>query len=141
VAHFLIRAAAGAPLILYGDGMQVRDILFVDDLVDAFLAAHQQIDRTAGRAFNIGGGVSNTTSLLEFVDLITEICGARPSLTFSAWRPGDQRYYVSDIRAFGETVGWAPRVGVREGLERLHRWVLALRERSAPKALAAVSAP
>ena len=141
VAHFLIRAASGAPLIFYGDGMQVRDILFVDDLVDAFLLAQQHIDRTAGKAFNIGGGVSNTTSLLELVDMIGELSGSRPAVTFSAWRPGDQRYYVSDIRAFGEAVGWAPRVGVREGLERLQRWVHALRERSVSKPLVAASAP
>lgn len=141
VAHFLLRAAAGAPLTLYGDGMQVRDILFVDDLVDAFLAAHRHIDRTAGKAFNIGGGAANTTSLLELVDLIGELCGARPHVSFSAWRPGDQRYYVSDIRAFGEAVGWVPRVGVREGVERLYRWVLTMRERGPSKPLASASAP
>ena len=141
VAHFLLRAAAGAPLTLYGDGMQVRDILFVEDLVDAFLAAHRDIARIAGRAFNIGGGAANTTSLLELLSVLGELCGVQPTVTFSGWRPGDQRYYVSDVRAFGDAVGWAPRVGVREGLERLYRWVLAMRDRGQARPAAAVSAP
>src|SRR6185437_10730839 len=70
VAHFLIRALEGEPITLYGDGMQVRDVLFVDDLVDAFLLARKHMDRIYGQAFNIGGGPANTLSLLELVDLI-----------------------------------------------------------------------
>jgi CDP-paratose 2-epimerase len=123
VAHFLFRAAQGAPITLYGDGMQVRDVLFVDDLVDAFLAAERGIEKISGQAFNIGGGVSNTLSLLELVDRIGLLMGAPPAVSFSAWRPGDQRYYVSSTRAFGEATGWFPKISVREGIERLHRWV------------------
>ncbi|EYF03200.1 NAD-dependent epimerase/dehydratase [Chondromyces apiculatus DSM 436] len=141
VVHFLLRAVAGAPLTLYGDGMQVRDILFVEDLVEAFLAAHRNIGRIAGRAFNIGGGVANTTSLLELLRVLGELCGVQPTVTFSGWRPGDQRYYVSDVRAFGDAVGWAPQVGVREGLERLYRWVLAMQDRGQARPAATVSAP
>src|SRR5881227_673504 len=75
VAHFLIQALANSPLTIYGDGRQVRDILFVEDLVDAFLLAHQNIDALAGQAFNIGGGAGNTVSLLELLALITELQG------------------------------------------------------------------
>jgi CDP-paratose 2-epimerase len=135
VAHFLFRAAYCAPITLYGDGMQVRDVLFIDDLVDAFLAAERGMRGTkgiAGRAFNMGGGAGNTLSLLELVDAIGRLSGAVPAISFSAWRPGDQRYYVSDTRAFSEATGWAPRVSVREGLERLYRWILSEKASKAP---------
>jgi CDP-paratose 2-epimerase len=137
VAHFLIRALAGEPITLYGDGMQVRDILYVDDLVDAFLLAHAHMPKIGGQAFNIGGGVGNTMSLLQLLDLIEEFGGVRPLTRFGAWRPGDQRYYVSDVRKMREATGWTPRVGVREGVRRLHDW---LRENSVVKRRAAIGA-
>src|SRR3569623_3428752 len=92
VAHFLIRAIEGSPNVLYGDGMQVRDVLFVEDLVDAFLLAQANMDALTGQAFNIGGGAANTTSLLALLDLIGEIHGEKPTVAFEGWRPGDQRY-------------------------------------------------
>jgi CDP-paratose 2-epimerase len=130
VAHFLLRAASGAPITLYGDGMQVRDVLFVDDLMEAMLAAGRHMDRISGRAFNIGGGPANTTSLLELCDLIGELRGVRPEVSYSGWRQGDQRYYVSDTRAFERATGWAPRVSVRDGVARVHQWVISTRARA-----------
>ncbi|RJP14337.1 MAG: NAD-dependent epimerase/dehydratase family protein [Candidatus Abyssobacteria bacterium SURF_5] len=124
VAHFLIRSLQGEPIILYGDGKQVRDILFVEDLIDALLLAHKHIDIVCGRAFNIGGGTNNTTSLREILDLIAELRGERPEIKFGPWRKGDQRYYVSDTRAFNAATGWTPKTSVREGVEILHRWLL-----------------
>jgi CDP-paratose 2-epimerase len=123
VAHFLIRALAGRPITLYGDGMQVRDVLFVDDLVDAFLLAQQRIGELSGQAFNIGGGPRNATSLLELIDLIGDLHGKRPEVRFGEWRTGDQRYYVSDTRRFQRATGWAPKVGVRDGVEQLYEWL------------------
>jgi CDP-paratose 2-epimerase len=123
VAHFLIRAMEGQPIILYGDGRQVRDILCVDDLVDAFLLAQQYMPTDSGQAFNIGGGSGNTVSLLELIDLIGELLGYEPEIEFAAWRQGDQRYYVSDTAKFQRTTGWRPRVSVQDGLERLTRWL------------------
>jgi CDP-paratose 2-epimerase len=133
VAHFLIRAMEGQPITLYGDGRQVRDILFVEDLVDAFLAARQKIRTLKGQAFNIGGGPTNTTSLLELMELIAELEGRAPSVEWGDWRPGDQRYYVSDITRFREAAGWEPGVGVAAGVRRLHAW---LREAQPVPALA-----
>jgi CDP-paratose 2-epimerase len=123
VAHFLIQAIQGRPLTLYGDGKQVRDVLFVEDLVDAFLLAREHARRVSGRAFNVGGGPRNTTSLLELLDLVAELRGARPRVTFDDWRVADQRWYVSDPRAFSRLTGWEPRTGVREGVARLHAWL------------------
>jgi CDP-paratose 2-epimerase len=136
VAHFLIRALQGEPITLYGDGMQVRDILYVDDLVDAFLLAQANMPKVGGQAFNIGGGVGNTMSLLQLLDLIEEFHGVRPQTRGGAWRPGDQRYYVSDVRKMKEATGWTPRVGVHEGVRRLFDW---LRENSAKRRAAVVS--
>jgi CDP-paratose 2-epimerase len=124
VAHFLIRALQGIPITIYGDGRQVRDILFVDDLVDAFLAALNHIEAVAGSAFNIGGGAENTISLLELLALIERIHGSKPETEFELWRPADQQYYVSDIRRFSNQTGWSPKVRVSEGIERLHRWLI-----------------
>ena len=124
VAHFLIRALKHQPITLYGDGMQVRDILFVDDLVNAFLLALANIEKLSGHAFNVGGGPDNTISLLELLQLIGGLHEKEPHVRFSSWRPGDQRYYVSDFRKFHAKTGWLPRIPVLEGVERLHGWLL-----------------
>ncbi|HEX7839147.1 MAG TPA: NAD-dependent epimerase/dehydratase family protein [Kofleriaceae bacterium] len=123
VAHFLLRAIAGAPITIYGDGRQVRDVLFVDDLVDALIRAWARIDAISGRAFNIGGGPGSTLSLVELLDLIGALRGRRPEIRFEPWRQGDQRYYVSDIRAFAAATGWQPRTGPRAGVCALHGWL------------------
>jgi CDP-paratose 2-epimerase len=123
VAHFLISAMKRRPLTIYGDGRQVRDLLFVEDLVDALLLAQAHARTLGGRAFNIGGGARNAVSLIELLGLITELTGDRPSIEFAAWRAGDQRYYVSDCRRFQSATGWASRSGVREGLRRLYEWL------------------
>jgi CDP-paratose 2-epimerase len=124
VAHFLIRAIEHQPIILYGNGKQVRDVLFADDLIDALLLAQERMGRLHAQAFNIGGGPGNTVSLLELLDLIAELAGEHPRVSYGGWRPADQRYYVSDIRRFGRATGWGPRVDVREGVARLYRWLM-----------------
>jgi CDP-paratose 2-epimerase len=127
VAHFLIRAIEKRPVTIYGDGCQVRDILFVEDLVEAMLAAHDAIDQLAGQPFNIGGGPRNTISLNELLALIERLTGCRPAASFDAWRTADQRYYVSDVGKFERATGWSPKVGVNEGIERLYNWLIAAR--------------
>ena len=124
VAHFVIQALKRRPLTVYGDGLQVRDVLFVDDLVDAMLLAHDRIDVTAGEAYNIGGGRANTISLLELLDLLGELMGERPEYDIEPWRPADQRYYVSNPAKFTAATGWRPRTSVREGVERLAAWLI-----------------
>jgi CDP-paratose 2-epimerase len=123
VAHFALRALEGQPITLYGDGKQVRDILFVDDLVRAFLLAQSHMDGLAGQAFNIGGGPENTTSLLELTQLIAELQGEPLPLQFSEWRAADQRFYVSDTRRFCKATGWRPRVSVSAGVSQLYDWL------------------
>jgi CDP-paratose 2-epimerase len=123
VAHFVIRSLGGKPITIYGDGRQVRDILFIDDLVDAFLLAQQHMKKLSGSAFNIGGGPANSISLLELLDLLGELHGGDLVVRFEDWRAADQRYYVADTGKFSTLTGWQPRVGVHEGLRRLYEWI------------------
>jgi CDP-paratose 2-epimerase len=127
VAHFLIRALEERSITVYGDGRQVRDILFVNDLVDALLTCQKHMPALSGRAFNIGGGPANTISLIELLEGIGRIQGAMPETEYAPWRVGDQRYYVSDTRAFHTATGWRARVPVGEGVARLHQWLSAQR--------------
>lgn len=123
VAHFLLQALRDEPITLYGDGRQVRDVMFIDDLVEAMLLAHSHIHTIRGEAFNIGGGTKNTISLLEFTEMIVDVCQKPVNVTFAAWRLADQRYYVSDIKRFQAATGWKPLVPVRRGIELLYKWL------------------
>ena len=123
IAHFLRAALAEEPITVYGTGKQLRDVLFVTDVIDALLLAQQHVSVLRGRAFNIGGGPQNTASLIEVLDLIEELAGVSPRMRFADWRPGDQPWYVSDIRAFGTATGWQPRIRSRDGMRRLLRWL------------------
>jgi CDP-paratose 2-epimerase len=134
VAHFLIRALQGRPISIYGDGRQVRDLLFVDDLVEALLLAQRCMPTESGQAFNIGGGPANALSLMEVLELIGQLTGRQPATTFDSWRLGDQRYYVSDTGKFSARTGWRPTIGARDGIARLAEW---LRQADRPAALAA----
>jgi CDP-paratose 2-epimerase len=124
LTHFLIQSISDLPVTIYGDGEQVRDILWVEDLVDAFLLATENMSRLAGRAFDIGGGKGNTVSLLELVDGIEEIQGQRPELRFADERSTDQRYYVPDIRKFSEASGWKPKSDWRKCIRQLYQWLI-----------------
>jgi CDP-paratose 2-epimerase len=123
VAHFLCSALLHRPITIYGTGQQVRDLLFVGDLVDAFLAAEERMTCIRGRAFNIGGGLRNTASLLEILDFVDRVAGPLAPLSFAETRPGDQPYYVSDTSSFTAATGWRPRVTIQEGLHRLAEWL------------------
>jgi CDP-paratose 2-epimerase len=125
VAWFIIAAVTSKPITIYGNGKQVRDLLHVDDLVRAFQLATEQIELTAGQVYNLGGGLANALSVwAEFGPLLSEIVG-RPitPAAYQNWRPGDQPVFVADIGKACHDFGWAPRVGVREGIERLVAWV------------------
>lgn len=125
VAHFLRCALQEQPLTIFGDGRQVRDVLFVEDLIDAFELARRHLDSLSGQAFNIGGGPRHTLSLLELIERIEACAGPFASIVFADWRVGDQRYYVSDVTRFAAATGWVPRTSVTQGLHALHAWLQA----------------
>ena len=116
VAWFMIASQLGRPITIYGDGKQVRDILFIDDLLDAYDAAFAQPDKAAGRAFNIGGGVRNVVSLLELLAFIEQRSGSKIRAGSADWRPGDQKVFISDIRRARAELGWSPRGQLSRGL-------------------------
>jgi CDP-paratose 2-epimerase len=129
LAHFIISAGTGAPITIYGDGKQVRDVLFVEDLVRALRGAVDKITVTAGKVYNIGGGPSNTLSVWkEFGQLLAELNGEAVRVSYRDWRPGDQPCYVSDIRNVGRDLGWTPEVDKRAGIRRLWEWVSSNKE-------------
>jgi CDP-paratose 2-epimerase len=130
IAHFLRRSIEARPISICGDGLQVRDILFIDDLVDAFLLAQENMPIISGHAFNIGGGCGNTISLVELLSLIENMHGRLPAIHTEDWRQGDQRFYVSDIRKFKAMTGWSPKVSAPDGIRRLYEWLVS--EYSAP---------
>jgi len=121
VAYFTIASVLNKPIILYGDGKQVRDVLFIDDLVKAFENTTKNIGKTKGKMYNIGGGPNNTISLLELLRLLKKF-GLNPIYSFSDWRPADQKVYISDIRKAKE-FGWKPQVNPEEGVKKLLEWV------------------
>ncbi|MDQ4078605.1 MAG: GDP-mannose 4,6-dehydratase [Chloroflexota bacterium] len=124
VAWFIIAALKGRPITIYGDGKQVRDILYIDDLLDAYDTAVAQIDRAAGQVYNVGGGPENTLAIWsEFGPLLEEVMGRPIPVSYADWRPGDQHVYISDIDKIRRDLGWTPKVGVREGITRLHNWI------------------
>jgi len=135
VAHFLLRTLAGESITVYGDGAQVRDVLWVEDLVDAFVRVRDQIDELSGCVFNIGGGVENAVSLLEVIELTGEIHGRRPRIEFAPARAGDQRYYVADTGRLCRATGWRQQTGFADGIEELYRRFLAQGVRRHPAAV------
>jgi CDP-paratose 2-epimerase len=123
LAHFLISAVLDRPIAIYGDGYQVRDALYVDDAVAAYLLALDNIEVVAGKAFNLGGGRANALSLRELLRHLRDMTGRMPVVSYHPWRPGDQRWYVSDTAAIATALGWRARVDVRSGLTKLLEWV------------------
>lgn len=125
-AHFVIAAVMGRPLNIYGDGKQVRDMLYIDDLVSAYLAALERIDQVAGSIYNIGGGPANSLSIwAEFGPLLEKLTGNTIQVAYGDWRPGDQPVYISAIEKAAAELGWRPQVNVAEGMARLVAWVRA----------------
>jgi len=124
VAWFTIATITGKPITIYGDGKQIRDILYVTDLVNAFDSFLQRKNQLSGEVFNMGGGPENTISLLELLDMLEQLTGKRSKITFSNWRPSDQKVYVSNISKAKEKLRWSPKVSPKEGVEKLVNWVL-----------------
>jgi CDP-paratose 2-epimerase len=123
LAHFILRSILGEPLTIFGDGLQVRDALHIDDAARAWIAVLDHIQAVRGQVFNLGGGADNAISLLELIREIERMRGTAPMFSFDQWRPGDQPWYVSRIDAIASAVGWRPKVPLRHGLRSLLDWL------------------
>ena len=122
-AWFAICSEFKKPLTVFGDGNQVRDVLYVDDLLDLYEMAILNIDKAKGQVFNAGGGPKNTLSLNELIKILDG--GSRPALKVSHgdWRPGDQKVFICDIAKATRLLGWTPKIAPKEGVERLSKWI------------------
>jgi CDP-paratose 2-epimerase len=126
VAWFIIAAVTGRPMSIYGDGKQVRDVLHVYDLNDAYDLAIQKIDEIKGEVFNLGGGPENTMSIwTEFGPMLEKLLGRKLPVTWGDWRPGDQKVFIADIRKAEKVLGWKPKYNVEKGVKQLFDWVSA----------------
>jgi CDP-paratose 2-epimerase len=123
VAWFSIRAILGKSVTVYGNGKQVRDVLFIDDLINAYDLAVKNIKKTAGKIYNIGGGAENSLSLLETFLILERLSGKKMNYKFSKWRPGDQKIFVSDNSLAKKDFDWEPKIAVQEGVKKLFNWL------------------
>lgn len=123
VAHFGRALYGSGPITIYGDGHQVRDILWIDDLVEAMRLAMGKIDTVAGEVFNVGGGAANAVTVRGVIGRLQEITGCDVPIHTSDWRPGDQRIYVSDTAKLERVLGWKARTSWKAGLENLVDWL------------------
>ncbi len=124
VAHFVIATVLNRPINIYGDGKQVRDLLHVNDLIQAYDIGMQKIDEVRGQAFNLGGGPQNTLSIwTEFGPMLEELAGKTVQIQRGDWRPGDQRVFIADIRKAKEMLGWEPKISPIDGIADLYQWV------------------
>jgi CDP-paratose 2-epimerase len=123
VAWFCIATALGKPITIYGDGKQIRDVLFIDDLIKAFELAYQNRETAAGQIFNIGGGPKNTMSLHELLGYLEEQQGVEIPVGYENWRPGDQKVFVGNISKAKKMLGWQPTINPVQGVEKLYQWV------------------
>ncbi|MCD6355736.1 MAG: GDP-mannose 4,6-dehydratase [Anaerolineaceae bacterium] len=125
LAWFVIAAVLGKPITIYGDGKQVRDVLFIDDLMDAYDLAIENKNKAYGWIFNIGGGIDNSISIWrEFGPILENIHGNKINVNYKNWRPGDQKIYISDISKIKKEFGWSPKISVKSGIARLYKWVV-----------------
>ena len=122
LAHFIISNIMNKPITIYGNGKQVRDVLYVEDLIRAF-DLFIRSDLKAG-VFNIGGGPDNTISLLEFIEMVENKSKKSTEVGFGKWRPSDQKVYISDIGKIKDALRWEPSVSVSGGIDYLINWVM-----------------
>lgn len=121
VAWFTIATLLNKPITIYGNGKQVRDVLYIRDLLeiyDKFINSNLKMG-----VFNTGGGIKNTLSLLELLDILKELTGKKSKITYGNWRPSDQKVYISNIQEAYEKLGWEPKIAPIEGIKKLVEWV------------------
>lgn len=123
VLHFIRKAMADEEITIYGDGKQVRDILYVDDLIKAYLKVMENKEHCTGEIFNVGGGVNNTFSLIELIEYLQKLIGKEIKYAFDIWRPGDQKVFISDTRKLEALIGWKPRITKEKGIKKLVEWL------------------
>lgn len=124
VSWFSIASLFDKNITVYGNGKQVRDVLHVSDLIELYMSVIDNIEICSGKIYNVGGGIDNTLSLLELLDLLKTKLNKNIQYSFSDWRPGDQKIYISDIENIKKDIGWEPKINVIEGLNLMFDWII-----------------
>ena len=123
LAWFINALLFDKTVTIYGDGKQVRDVLFIDDLLEAYDSALTNIKETRGKAYNIGGGLEYSLSIWELFDILEKLSNKKIKYSFGDWRPGDQKVYISDITKAKNNFNWSPKTSPKEGVEKLYKWI------------------
>lgn len=123
VAYFCIQAMFDKEIIIYGDGKQVRDVLYIEDLIDAYWFSYKNRKKVKGEIFNIGGGFQNQVGILEFIEYLKKKLDKPIKYKFSNWRPGDQKYFVSNNKKLFDYLKWQPKINLENGVSRLIDWI------------------
>jgi CDP-paratose 2-epimerase len=123
LAWFINALLFDKSVTIYGDGKQVRDVLFIDDLLEAYDLALTNIKETRGKAYNIGGGLEYSLSIWELFEILESLSDKKMKYSFGDWRPGDQKAYISDITKAKNALNWSPKVSPKEGVEKLFKWI------------------
>lgn len=123
LAWFINALLFNKPVTIYGDGKQVRDVLYIDDLLDAYESALEDINETRGMAFNIGGGSESSLSIWELFSILEKLSNKKLEYSFGDWRPGDQKVYISDISKAKKIFNWSPKTNAIKGVEKLYKWI------------------
>lgn len=123
LAWFINSLIFERPVTIYGDGKQVRDVLYIDDVLSAYDAALANINTTRGKAYNIGGGLDFSLSIWELFEIIEKLNNSKFKYTFGDWRPGDQKAYISEISKAKSDFNWSPKISPQEGVEKLYQWI------------------
>ncbi len=126
LAWMMIAAVTGRKITIYGDGKQVRDVLHVRDLLNAYDAAIEKIDTAKGQIYNVGGGRRNVMAIwAEFGPILEKLLGKKIEVAREDWRPGDQKVFYADLRKAKNELGWEPKIDLEEGMELMFEWVQA----------------
>ncbi len=124
LAWMMIAAVTGRQITVYGDGKQVRDVLHVNDLLNAYDLAVEKIDEVKGQVYNVGGGTRNVMAIwAEFGPILEKLLGREIEVARDDWRPGDQRVFYADFRKAKRELGWEPKIDLEEGIELLFDWI------------------
>jgi len=123
IAWFIIATLTGKDITIFGNGKQVRDILYIQDLLAAYEAVIKNIDKTAGQVYNVGGGKNNSVSLLQFIDILDGLLDEKMKYSYSNWREGDQPLFISDNSKLKKDTDWEPKVSYEEGINNIFTWV------------------
>lgn len=123
VMHFLKKAVQNKRIDIYGNGKQVRDLLYIDDLIEAYMLALSSLNMSSGQIYNIGGGFENSVSLVELLSIIEKRLEIDPKYDFHDWRPGDQKIFYCNLDKVKKELGWLPEIKIDKGLGKLYKWV------------------